>query len=502
MLSGCTAQIAGTPSAQTSVTVSPNGGDYAVGGMTVTVPKGAVGKPTTLTIGDPRVVNGADAPLGTTAVRFDVSLTDGAEPAQPLQLHIPLQGRFLPTGAQPANAVFYTSTADGKDYRLLPYTVQNGVLTATVPHLSDKEIAFVDPQTLAKTIAHTQPAPAQSDCTKQQLPGVGEIDVMTANNGNGRVGVCLSTEGSNLALHLTDKANYTWSVQSPDLQFAVPLESVDDSMSRVIAATLLHEPDVHNYLVHDGELDVKSVTPQSVPLTLNLLTSNNGLLAEALWDVTKTMVALYTGENAKGTADVAKKLAVDVPDVSKCLTSVLDARSGNIGDYLKTLPDAVFGKCGETIGGALIKLLPDAANLINPFTKTLAVLQATWDVLQGLWHAAVAVAQTAQGAVEISLNPCPDEQTLESLVRQNFRPEQEPFGDMVCQSGWFYKKITGAFSSNGARTDPTKLVAQWKDGGWKIWSRAGTGRYGKDEDICVNAPKMIFDIICHNGTTN
>jgi|GEM_PF-6575259 len=503
LTAGCTSQVAGTAAPQTSVTISPNGGSYAVSGMTVTAPKGAVAKPTLLTVSDARVVSGANAPLGGTAVRFNIAFDGGAEPVQPLQLSIPLSGAFLPAGAKPANAVFYTSTADNKSYRLLPYDVQNGVLTATVPHLSDKEVAFVDPQKVAQSITRTQPAPAQNDCTKQQLPNIGEVDAAANNNGNGRVGVCLRLDGNNLSLHLSDKSNYTWSVQSPgDLQFGLPLETADDATDRIITPLVLPEPDVRSYLLHGGELDVKNITSQSLPLTVSLLTSNNGLLGEALWDVVKVMVEFYTGENAEGTAKLVQGLIVDVPDVNKCLIAVFNSRSGNIGDFLGGLPDIVFGKCGETIGNALIKLLPDAANLINPFTKALAIMQATWDVLQGLWHAAIAVAQTAQGPVTVVIKPaCPSKKQFEQAFI-GWYPSDFPghrvvsataFGDdssITCDAGWAMDTMTFIISGVAPPNDSIGggVIEHWINGKWTV---VMVGQDMRNEEVCKQVPPKI-----------
>ncbi|HSW80951.1 MAG TPA: hypothetical protein VLG40_01015 [Candidatus Saccharimonas sp.] len=504
LATGCTTQEAGAADPQTSVVVSPNGGSYAVGGMTVAVPKGAVANPTLLTVGDTRVVSGVNAPLGSVAVRFNISLQGGMEPAQPLQLAIPLAGRFLPAGAQLANAVFYTSTSDNKGYRLLPYTVQNGTLTTTVPHLSDKEIAFVDPQKVAQSISHTQSAPVQSDCTKQQLPNVGEVDVAADNNGNGRVGLCLKLDGGNLALHLTDKSNYTWSVQTPGgLQFGLPLETADDVADRAITATLLHEPDVNSYVLHGGELDVKNITPQNLPLTISLLTSNNGLLGEALWDVVKVMVEFYTGENAEGTAKLVQGLIVDVPDVNKCLVGVFNARSGNIGDFLQALPDAVFGKCGETIGNALIKLLPDAASLINPFTRTLAILQATWEVLQGAWHAAIAVAQTAQGPVKVTIEPaCPTKQQFEqAFIGWNAGDSQHRVvsatatsnptdPNLVCEDAWAIDGMSFTIDNIAPPNNSVGagVIEHWVNGKWTI---VFVSQDMRSDEVCRQVPPKI-----------
>lgn len=513
LLAGCSQAVDGQAGPQTSVTVSPEGGSYVVGGLTVTVPKGAVAKPTSLTVGQPRQVSGSDAPLGATTVRFDISLADGAEPAQPLQVAIPLRGQFLPTSADPAHAVFYTSTADGKGFRLLPYDVQNGVLTATVPHLSDKEIAYIDPQTVAKSIARTQPAPAQSDCTKQQLPNVGEVDVTASNNGNGRVSLCLKLDGDNLALHLADKSDYTWSVQSPNVQFTGPPQTIDDTMAQAIATALLPEPSVHSYLVHGDELVVKGIKPQDLPFNLQLLVSNNGLMGEALWDVVKSAVEVYTGENTSDVAKWAKAVIVDAADVNNCLAATLKAKSGNIGDFVSALPDAVFSKCGEVIGAALIKLLPDTAaqaiKMLNPFTKAIKFLEAVWDLLKDGWHTAVAVNQTGLGAVKVTIAPaCPTKEQVDAMLKQS--PQINVMGGnfvesippIVCDGDWM------EVGSHSRVIDPTSAINPWdydtsvlfhrNNGQWTV-DMEGTSRHlfiPEYDAICGKVPAKIKAVIC------
>ncbi len=215
------------------------------------------------------------------------------------------------------------------------------------------------------------------------------------------------------------------------------------------------------------------------------------------------MVEFYTGENAEGTAKLVQGLIVDVPDVNKCLVGVFNARSGNIGDFLQALPDAVFGKCGETIGNALIKLLPDAASLINPFTRTLAILQATWEVLQGAWHAAIAVAQTAQGPVKVTIEPaCPTKQQFEqAFIGWNAGDSQHRVvsatatsnptdPNLVCEDAWAIDGMSFTIDNIAPPNNSVGagVIEHWVNGKWTI---VFVSQDMRSDEVCRQVPPKI-----------
>lgn len=474
-----------------SAVVSPKGGAFELSGVKVTAPEGAVTKDTKLSVSMP-TTNDKTTPFGQKAVVFDMSLEGGVQPVagKPLTVEIPLKGGFLPEGASPQDAVLYTQTPSG--HRLLYSEVIDGTLRAIVPHLSEKEIVYLKVPTIEEIFATRQAEISKTVCLPWvEHPKYGRVEVTTQNNTGPRVEACVELEGDKLRLRLVNKVNYIWSVAPQGLTLGFSGGTMDEQATDFIGLQLLAEPGVQHYLHPDGVLrgDLNLAQAQSV----RLLASNTGLVAHVAWDTLKIALGLYAGKNDDEIVKWANRLINDFSDVENCLKATLSTRGGDLGAFLLALPEAVFNKCGEVIGKALIEISKDAAmsvvDLRRYFERAMRVGSLIYTALQNSIKSVVAMIEAAKGDITVRVGSCLTADAFVDRVADQLR-DRESGGDLTgiykngsvtCSGGWAWAPLRYTFF--GGYEQKVTPILRLKNGQWVFVDL---------EEICREAPREFL----------
>lgn len=329
-------------------------GTYNLGGLTVTVPAGAVPRDTQLKITTPISVDRSLAPLGATAVSFDLSFSGGIEPTKPLDISIPLKDSYLPKEVQADRALLYSTDSSGRQW-LIPSAVSDGVLKAQLGHLSPKTLVYPDDNALQNLIGAV-PARIGSrpDCQTSVKISAGTVQftgdsVRWSNtDDNSPINACLSVDGNNAKLTIKNRANYILSVASTDGPvISTATNTAGDAMVASLASKMYPAQKTKAFLGRDTELS--TVLPSAnLPTTVELIADVNTYFAEIGWTSLKFLVGMVAGVSE---SDKVIKLADNVVgsvEVVDCVKSTVELSSGKDAKPLDVF-NLVVSKCTEKV---------------------------------------------------------------------------------------------------------------------------------------------------------
>lgn len=404
---------------KTETTVGKDGGTFTFpDGVVITVPKGAVKEDTTLSAGGITPLRSQDAgPFGDSksrgvragAVKFDVSLSrDGQndiQPAKPLEVKVPLKGKFKPAGVDTRLALLYTPGVDGKGYRLLPSELaKNGVLHGWLPHLSPKYVTYVSDQGLLDAFFPEKIKQDRSQC--KQSVTVGDTKVKTGRNtygwsleDNSPIFACLSkgSEGY-VRVGVVNQLYFILSVAATDnVRLAASSDDPEEEVAKRLADLLFPNGKIKSYVGRDGKL-VGSIDVDTLPAEIQLRGDPNTFLAEGAWQALKLMAGIATGS---GGGDIATTL-LDVPSIISCVQGALNVSQGNLPSLAGAI-DLVLSKCSEEVLNQV-----EPANMFNLSGRLFAIFSGLWDIVKTTRTAFDGIRMQVNGTMRIPVERAED----------------------------------------------------------------------------------------------
>jgi hypothetical protein len=322
-----------------SQTVTSKGGVHSFpSGIVITVPKGAVKKDTTLTVGESTQLtdkeNGPFKGLRSGAVKFDVSLSaDGRndiQPLKPLAITIPLSGDLLPEGAKPTQALLYTANPKG-DFFLLQSKVEGGnILKGMLTHLSPKYVSYVSDQELLDVFFPEKVETDRDKCKQEvtisgQKYKIGDKSRGWSLKDDSPLFACLSAGSKGyVRVGIANRIEYMLSVAAhSDVRLAVSGGDASEQNIKNVAKAVFGTSKVRGYLEHGGEM-VGSISTADVPSTIELVADPATFFAESMWNVFNLTVSLLVGKQIGGeTAKMVEDL-LKLTDITSCAKGVFD----------------------------------------------------------------------------------------------------------------------------------------------------------------------------------
>jgi hypothetical protein len=498
------------------VTVDSDGGTYKLlDGLVVHVPKGAVDHSTTLTMTPPRLLTSADTgpqqDHRTAGVVFDLSLSRGKQhdiqPKLSLGYKLPVAGRFLPPGADPKQALVYTSTGDP---RIQYGNVLNGVNAQNVasgefPHLSPKYVVFLDGDAFSKTFGIKDKELTSSEKCKQEISLGDKSKVKIGGQTRGwslkkgsPIFACLTAgkDGGAPVLGIANRLNYILSVASSGgIEMKSSSGDADEEMVKYFAKAVFGNKAIKTFVGEGGKL-VANMPPSKLPALIQLATDPNTYLSELGLFAVNFLVTLEFGQSVAELRDTVKKVLESV-DVVSCLKQALDistaeASDFSFGDGLKL----VSSKCAETIGKAVVP----SPGMWDIFGK---VYNTVSQGVSGGWNLTLTAIDGVKGqfgdriTVEVTYVPppvpeCPSESMIKSALGGGAMKFYMP---VVCQSGW---AAAGVQFIGGANST---VVLHRYSTGWKIVAN-DTDMGAKVVDgkrLCLVLPEHVLEhVFCPN----
>lgn len=356
LLAGCSTDKSDKPKNNGSVEITKDGGSFPVGGLTINVAPQTVQANTKLTVSTPTVQKGSTPrPLGSansTNVQFDISLAGGAQPLEPLDVQIPLQGAFLPAGAKPENARIYTPTTT-VGWRLVPSIVKGNVLHAKLSHLSPKNISFASPGELWDSIASQWEPQEVKNCNRELTTGAtGKVKLGGdgwKNDTSSVLHPCLMEENGKTMLRVGNNTGLMWSVASSGANINAPDSSAEAGIVKLIVKTLTPNNKVKAYLA-EGDATWTNVTKDDLPATLEFRADPNTFLAQAFWVGLNMAVGMFTGTNGSQAVAHVKTFLTAV-DGLDCLKKAAETANGSTDT--KKIIDILLSSCTEVIATIL-----------------------------------------------------------------------------------------------------------------------------------------------------
>jgi hypothetical protein len=493
LLSGCSLfNREDKPDLPNSANITPDASTHTLENITINVAPQTVNTPTNLSVSPPAPK--PDEPslpfggAGLPNVQFDISLAGGAQPQQPLDVKIPLSGKFLPPGANPEHALLYSPNKAG-EWRLVPGIVENGVLHAQVASLSPKHIVFPGPLTIISGSIPTQVAnnlPKDiPNCPREYTTKNGKI--ILAGRGwrsdtTSPVHPCLIDDNGMPKLKVVNNTPLMWTIAA-DGTTVTSQADLDDEMIKFIAKSFNADQRVQAYLADGDEAwaDIKVL-----PTTVQLRANPDTYLASALWVGTKMLTAVLTGEEGDELTKRAQMLA-SVPGTFDCVKRLFDDDS-KTPDFIEIV-SYMFSECVEAFARTLDGFLPKKDIWIGWKNQFFGVGGGVVDAVKVLRGTAPGIFQQFTGGILIEVKratpPCAtrnDFNAASSRARGNRVTAQVV--NIECVNGW-----ASGNEVAGAGLDGVLVIVQFKNGRW--------------EEIFVGTapPEHGFDAFCDDSRT-
>jgi hypothetical protein len=476
--------------------LTPGASNHVLEDVTIAVAENTVNVPTELYVFKPEPKpDEPSLPFGGNGlpnVQFDISLARGAQPLQPLDVKIPLSGKFLPPGANPEHALLYSPNKAG-EWRLVPGIVENGVLHAQVASLSPKHIVFFDPvANFLQTIGKWE-AEGVKDCNREiTTAATGKIKLGGSgwkNANDSPLHPCLVEENGKAQLRVGNNSTIMWSVASNGPSVNAPRGGTEDELIKLIVKTFNSDKRVKAYLA-EGDATWTEIDNNSLPVTLEFRANPDTFLARAFWVGLNMSVGMLTGTSGDKTAEVIKTLLVDGSDLVGCLEDVAQS-ANNIFDANKIV-DTLLSICGEKIAQGLGVDVASKGAVEWTFGGILAALGGIKDSAGLLFTAYQSVMQQLGNGVTVKVEraapPKPscasrsDFNAASSRARGNRVTAQVV--NIKCVEGW-----ASGSEVAGAGFDGVLVVVQLKNGRW--------------EEVFVGSapPEHGFDAFCDDNRT-
>jgi len=467
LLSGCSTDKSDKAKNSGTAEITTNGGNFTVGDIAFNVVPKTVEKTTKLTVSAPTVQKGATPrPLGTatsTNVQFDISLAGGAQPLEPLDVQIPLNGAFLPAGAKPENARIYTPSDDG--WRLVPSVVKNGVLHTKLAHLSPKNISFALPGEIWDSINPWKPQEVKNCNRELTTTATGKVTL----GGDGWkkdtssvLHPCLVQENGKAMLRVGNNAGIMWSVASNGPSINSPDGSVEIGMVKLIAKTLAPNNKVKAYLA-EGDATWTKIDQGNLPVTLEFKADPSTFLSQALWVGLNMSVGMFTGTSGSKTVAYVKNL-LELADVVGCLNNAAETATGNFD--ANKIVDVMFSTCGEMIAKSLGVDVKSGESADWGLGGILAALGGVKDSIGLLSTAFQGVMQQVNGNVTVKVTraapPCATLAGFKQALRK-FNVVVTGVRKVECSNGWAQGSTT---TGDGGPYDFTFVLIRHVNGKW------------------------------------
>ena len=499
-----------------SATVGERGGQYTVGGITVTVPEGSVKNGTTLSVSTPNASAAGDTSVPLTgarqsAVHFDISLSGGAQPAagKPFEVSVPLEGGYLPAGAQPAHALLYSPGRTGKEWRLVPATVSaDGVLHAKLEHLSSKAIVYIDDTQLQELIVSPAVAMgARPDCSGSVIsPSTGRLRFGSrstgwSDNADSPLLVCMFPSGDGVGLSIRNRVNLILSVAATDgLTLSSPASGAEDELARRLADRLFPNPVIRTYLSRNAELTTP-LPAASLPATVELRGDPNTFLAEAVFNSVKFLVGIFVGRKSGEVAQDIRNL-IEAPDLIDCLRSAVAVAGGNAS--LADIGELVIGRCTEIVRDKVGELAKDVAawdmfwqRILVPVEGAVLGWNTVWSALDGIRMQVVGTMRVAVERVP-DQNRCPTRDEILTAARAQIpdvlSSEYVVQDSIRCVGPWVRALITNGVSS-------ATLFFRWENGALVLKAAGSDARCPVDANDTGNGVANVepqYQSICRD----
>jgi hypothetical protein len=490
MSTGCPGRSKDNAVATThTATVGPDGGEFRLGELTVVVPAGAVSAGTRLSATAPKTepADHSDAALRgvrQSAVTFDVSLAGGAQPApgKALDIAVPLKGGFLPPGAQPNHALLYTPAASGaQGWRLVPATVDDGVLHAKLGHLSPKTIAYLDDRALQDAIASgAVSVEARPDCAQSvtsRTAGkvqIGKASTGWSTNADSPIFACLFASGDDASLSIRNRVNVILSVAATGgLTLGSPQTTAEEEIAKRLADLLFPNPAIKAYLSRGAELT--AVLPAaSLPATVELRGDPNTFLAEAAWTALRIVVGLVVGKNS---GEVARevKMVIEAPGVVDCLRQAVTISGGEVPS-LGDVAELVTSKCTRVITEVLGANVDDVAAWDRLWNRFFAVGDGIVTGWNTFWSAIDGIKMQFNGTMRVVVerpDPCPGKADFEKVAKGALFDtgalevvKAALNSSITCAGGWAAAPRV-VYTYDDGSTDTAWVVMQFSNGAWR-----------------------------------
>jgi hypothetical protein len=344
--------------------LTPGASNHVLEDVTIAVAENTVNVPTELYVFKPEPKpDEPSLPFGGNGlpnVQFDISLARGAQPLQPLDVKIPLSGKFLPPGANPEHALLYSPNKAG-EWRLVPGIVENGVLHAQVASLSPKHIVYATPAAVIQAVLgdlYTQSQQDAGDCKHEQTTADGKVLLGGSSwekSANSAVHPCLTQQNGEIKLKIANNSAIMWSMATSGPAIDANTSSNETEMIRLIAKWLPHDKNVKAFLAedHDAWVDVDT---SSLPLTVQMRADATPFLANSIWIAVKFGVGLFSGKGGNDVATLAGEV-VKAPELIDCMTDAFKSTADNkldVGGIVRV----ALSECGQKIAQLIDALAP------------------------------------------------------------------------------------------------------------------------------------------------
>jgi hypothetical protein len=375
--------------------VTEDGGTHSFpNGIVITVPKGAVKKNTTLTVGGTSQQSNKDAgPLqGMRAggILFDVSLSrDGKsdiQPLKPLEITIPLSGSLLPQGADPSRALLYTATSKG--FLLLPSKVEGeNVLKGLLLQLSPKYVTYVSDEELLDAFFPEKVESDRGKCAQEitvagQKYRIGDKSRGWSLKDDSPIFACLSMEDGSVRIGVANRIEYMLSVAATsNVRLAISRGNATEEANKMFAS-LIPNQKRRGFLGNGGEL-VGLIAVDKLPGTIDLQADPGTFLSESVVRVVTLAIGVLSGKgNLDENLKIFKELMDNVALVS-CLEDAMAPLLGkevNLGSAVNTVTS-----CLGTLIEAMTKFV-DVGALLGRALLVVDAIKGIFDTGVSAWN--------------------------------------------------------------------------------------------------------------------
>lgn len=318
MLAGCT-DSGSAPTSPSSNRVSVNSDITAsAGGVTVSIPAGAVPAGTSLTMSQGPVVGFDIPPSGLEVASALTSVSISSEPTLPATVTFP-----APPGLsnQERPVVVWQDSASPGGWRFVPtgWAPGNSTVVATVDHFSAGFIARIDIDALARTAAHHisdyasgRSGVAQPSCGDEA--GARAAGVKVTSDSGDTVKWCFGLQGGKQVLRIANNRRTfteidfpsTWTVISDGPTFALST----DSLARALGTAVAPLPGQHARVI-DGGSTLTLAVPSGGTGTAHVAISSEAWLVQAIFfglDTYGQVIDLVGGEGASSSSKISARV--------------------------------------------------------------------------------------------------------------------------------------------------------------------------------------------------
>lgn len=456
--------------------VTAEGSAHTLENVTITVAPNTVSAPTNLTVTTPAPKpDDSSLPFGglnAPNVQFDISLAGDVQPLQPLDVKIPLTGKFLPNGAKPEHALLYSPNEAG-EWRLVPSIVENGVLHAKVAHLSPKHITYATPTAIFQAVAgdlYNQAQQSAGNCEREYGSGADKVTLGGSGwekSANSVVHPCLTKKNGKLSLKITNNSAIMWSVATSGPQVNADSGSTEVEMIKAIAKILPHDKNLKAFLAEDDDAVVE-IDNDALPATVQMRADAVQFLAQAIWISVKFGVGVFSGKSGDGVIRLANEV-MKTPELIDCVADVFKSTANNKFDAF-VIVRTLLSACGEKIGRLLEAAIPPLGwweKLTNTF---FTVVDGIATAVKTIDAAVAGVMQQIKGDVTITVKsvappkpPCATLASFKEAVHEGGATVVS-VDNIKCSNGWAYGGVN--FDEAHSSRDALRLI-HYENGSWK-----------------------------------